>query len=93
MVTGWLPAVLTVFGGGILLALILWPAQPAWWRRAAVLVAAAGLFIIAANFFITKVWRPFPDSLPSIVLVWAWLGVSGLARGGSGLHNHCGYAD
>lgn len=88
MVTGWLPAVLTIFGGGILLALIVWPAQLAWWRRAAALVAAAGLVVIAANLFITKVWRPFPDSLPPIVLVWAWLGVSGLVLGVAQLFRH-----
>lgn len=78
MVTGWLPAVLTGIGLLTLAGLIFLPPRPAWWKRAAVLMIVTGLFVLAVNLFVTKVWRPFPDSLPISVLVWAWLGLCGL---------------
>ncbi len=79
--TGWLPAVLTIIGGLILLALILWPAQWSWWWRVVLLAVFTAVLILAGNLLITKVWRPFPDQLPTDVLVWAGLGLFGLVLG------------
>lgn len=79
LVTGWLPAVLTGIGFLVLLGLVLLPPRPSWWKRAVLLTTGTGLLVIGLNLFVTKVWKPFPDTLPTSVLVWAWLGLSGLA--------------
>src|SRR5579859_497890 len=38
----------------------------------------AGL-VITLTWLIDNVWQPFPDRLPTSVLVWAWAGLAGLA--------------
>lgn len=77
-ITGWLPAVLTLIGLLALLGMIVLPPRPAWWKRALLLVAITGLGVLALNLVVTKLWQPFPDTLPASVLVWAWLGLSGI---------------
>src|SRR5215218_7751010 len=78
LVTGWLPAALTVIGMLILVGLVVLPPRRKWWRRALLLVLATGVFVIALTVFVTHVWKPFPDAFPLSVLVWSWLGLSGV---------------
>src|SRR5688572_9405547 len=78
LITGWLPAALTATGFLILAGLMVLPPRRKWWRKALWLIAATGVFVIVATLFVTLVWKPFPDALPLNVLVWSWLGLSGL---------------
>jgi enterochelin esterase-like enzyme len=78
LVTGWLPAVLTGIGLVALAGLIILPRRSGWYKRVAVLAGTAAAFIVGLNLFVVKVWRPFPDALPFSVLLWAWLGLTGL---------------
>src|SRR5688572_26921131 len=78
LITGWLPAALTATGFLILACLVVLPPRQKWWRKALWLIAATGVFVIVATLFVTRVWKPFPDALPLNVLVWSWLGLSGV---------------
>src|SRR5687767_11127745 len=78
LITGWLPAALTVIGFVILLGLIVLPPRPSWWKKALLLVAGTGVFVAGLALFVTRVWKPFPEPLPVMVLVWSWLGLSGV---------------
>jgi S-formylglutathione hydrolase FrmB len=78
LITGWLPAALTATGMLILLGLIVLPPRRKWWRAALWLMLATGVFVIAMTLFVTRVWKPFPDALPFNVLLWSWLGLSGV---------------
>src|SRR6516225_3046623 len=37
-------------------------------------VLAAGGVIAVLTWLINNVWRPFPDVLPSAVVLWSWVG-------------------
>ncbi|WP_433074359.1 alpha/beta hydrolase [Dactylosporangium sp. CA-052675] len=47
--------------------------------RALVGCAAAATVAAAGGHLVDRVWRPFPDRLPPMVLVWAGCGLAGLA--------------
>jgi hypothetical protein len=77
MLTGAVPATLTVLGAAGLVAL-LGRRDATWWSRSvprAVLVAL--LVPVATAVVVDRIWRPFPDPLPVDALVY--LGVTALA--------------
>ncbi len=78
LITGWLPAVLTAIGFLVLFGLVLLPPRRRWWLTALLLIAGTGIFVVVAALLVTRVWKPFPDSIPLGVLIWSWLGLSGL---------------
>jgi enterochelin esterase-like enzyme len=55
---------------------VFWPASLR--RRSLISVAATAIGVFGTNFLMTEVVSPSPGSLPFDVLVWAWLGISGL---------------
>jgi S-formylglutathione hydrolase FrmB len=56
-------------------------AASVWWLAMCVpfIVIAAGGVIALLTWLINNVWRPFPDSLPSVVMVWSWVALTGIA--------------
>jgi hypothetical protein len=77
VLTGAVPATLTVLGAAGLVALLA-RRDATWWSRSvprAVLVAL--LVPVATAVVVDRIWRPFPDPLPVDALVY--LGVTALA--------------
>ncbi|WP_232666542.1 alpha/beta hydrolase [Pseudonocardia sp. TRM90224] len=84
LLSGGLPLAISLAGlaAAVLLA---WPRDRRWWRREVPLVvgvAAAGAG--ATALLLNVVWRPFPDTLPARLFVWA--GVAAAALLAAGLH-------
>ncbi|GAA3283447.1 esterase [Dactylosporangium vinaceum] len=51
-------------------------------RRAGWALVACGVaatLALTGGYVVDRVWRPFPDALPTMVLVWAGLGLAGVA--------------
>lgn len=70
IVTGVVPFVLTVLGLAALLCLV-YGRDPRWWVRwvPAILLGTALVSIVIA-LVVDRVWQPFPDNLPTGVVVW-----------------------
>jgi len=79
LVTGAVPAV-AVGAGGVALAGLVWGRGRGWWTRRLPLVVVAVAVAVAAGTAATvvdRVWRPFPEGLPTATS-W-WVGVPTLA--------------
>ena len=81
LITGWLPALLTVVGIAALVGLIALPWNRNSWLRGLAVVGGTAIVVVSLDLFIIRVWRPFPDPIPIAVMAWVWLGLSGLALG------------
>ncbi|MDA8319895.1 MAG: alpha/beta hydrolase-fold protein [Actinomycetota bacterium] len=44
-----------------------------------VIALAAGAVITVLTWLVNHVWRPFPDPLPSAVVFWSWVALTGVA--------------
>jgi S-formylglutathione hydrolase FrmB len=42
------------------------------------IVMAAGGVIALLTWLVKNVWRPFPDSLPFVIVLWSWVALTGL---------------
>lgn len=80
MITGWLPATLTVAGLLALAGLILLPLPPRARRLLVALltVLGCGLLVVVLNLFVTRIWQPFPDPIPVTILLWSSIALSGI---------------
>lgn len=86
LIVGWLPVALSVAGLLALVGLAFLPARSSWWIRSASTLIGCAILVAAADLYVTKVWRPFPDTLPLEVLAWSWLAVAGTALSLAHLH-------
>ncbi|WKU48558.1 alpha/beta hydrolase-fold protein [Streptomyces sp. VNUA116] len=78
LVSGWIPVALLAVGLCALVAL-LFSRRRTWWTRwapAAVLLAAAATWLLRTA--VDDWWQPFPDPLPTGVVVWAGIAVLGV---------------
>ncbi|MFH8786864.1 alpha/beta hydrolase [Streptomyces roseoverticillatus] len=78
LVSGWIPVALLAVGVCALAAL-LFSRRRTWWTRwapAAVLLAAAATWLLRTA--VDDWWQPFPDPLPTGVVVWAGIAVLGV---------------
>ncbi|MEV5376544.1 alpha/beta hydrolase [Streptomyces nondiastaticus] len=78
LVSGWIPVALLAVGLCALAAL-LFSRRRTWWTRwapAAVLLAAAATWLLRTA--VDDWWQPFPDPLPTGVVVWAGIAVLGV---------------
>lgn len=58
-----------------------------WWIAIVPTAAAAGLAgALLINWIVTALWRPFPDSLPLVALVWLGLAITSLVLLAAHLH-------
>lgn len=79
LVDGWLPITFTLLGFAAL-AVIIARRHWAWWIRVVpVTVTACAVATAALVFFIDDVWRPWPDPMPPIVMVWVGIALVALA--------------
>lgn len=70
IVSGAVPLVLVVLGVIALLYLI-YARDARWWaRRLPVIVLVAVLAAVAIALVVDRVWQPFPDDLPTQVVIW-----------------------
>ncbi|MBR7826896.1 hypothetical protein KDK95_11330 [Actinospica sp. MGRD01-02] len=73
IVSGLTPLALTLLGLGALLVL-LYGRDERWWRRwVPAILLGTFLLSVGIGLFVDRVWRPFPDDLPTDVV--AWIGV------------------
>lgn len=81
IVSGFTPLLLTLLGLAALLALV-YGREPRWWARwvPAILLGTV-LVSLGIGLFVDRVWRPFPDDLPTDVVVWIGVILGALALG------------
>lgn len=78
LIDGWLPLVVLALGGLALLAL-LWTRRGSWWRRRVpVVVAGSALLVVAVKLVVDHWWKPFPDPLPMVPMLWLGVAVAAL---------------
>ncbi|MCF3101705.1 esterase [Streptomyces roseoverticillatus] len=78
LVSGWIPVALLAVGLCALAAL-LFSRRRTWWTRwapAAVLLAGASTWLLRTA--VDDWWQPFPDPLPTGVVLWAGIAVLGV---------------
>ncbi|ARZ72059.1 hypothetical protein SMD11_6483 [Streptomyces albireticuli] len=78
LVSGWIPVALLVVGLCALAALLL-SRRRTWWTRwapLAVLLAAVLTWLLRTA--VDDWWQPFPDPLPTDVVIWAGIAVLGV---------------
>ncbi|TWP43977.1 esterase [Lentzea tibetensis] len=79
LINGPIPAMITA-GGAIALLFLAVAKRRTWWTRVLpIVVPACALLTAAAWFFVNRVWRPFPEPLPFVVLAWLGVAVLGIA--------------
>lgn len=74
LLTGAVPALLSVVGGAALLYLLFGRRDRRWWLRVVPVVVLAAAYVVAWVATVLVVVRPFPDPLPAVV--WCSLGVA-----------------
>lgn len=79
LLVGPFPIVLlTAAIAGLIVLALRRPARR-WWTVAVPVAAGVGLVgTLAIDWFVTAVWRPFPDSLPTVAVVWIGLIIAAL---------------
>ncbi|MCD9194262.1 alpha/beta hydrolase [Streptomyces albireticuli] len=78
LVSGWIPVALLV-AGLCALAVLLFSRRRTWWTRwapLAVLLAAVLTWLLRTA--VDDWWQPFPDPLPTDVVIWAGIAVLGV---------------
>lgn len=75
LVSGPFPVVLMALAIAGLLFLIGWP--PIGWNL--LITAICAVAVLAADWWVEQVWRPFPDPLGASILFWNWVLLSGIA--------------
>lgn len=90
IVSGAVPVVLTVVGVAALLCL-LYARDAHWWARwvPAVLLGTV-LAAVGIALIVDRAWRPFPDDLPTEVVVWIGVIIGAVAFGLIQLFRHKG---
>ncbi|WP_106190779.1 alpha/beta hydrolase [Umezawaea tangerina] len=60
-------------------AFLLWTRRRTWWTRVVpVSAAACALLAVGVGVAVDVLWRPFPEPLPPVLLVWLGLAVLGV---------------
>lgn len=70
---GWVPWVLLVVGLAVVLVLLVGRGRAWWGKRVPVAVGAAVVITTGVTLFANHVWHPFPDDLPTSVVLWVGL--------------------
>lgn len=79
LLTGPFPLALLVAAILGLIALVVRRGTRRWWTVAVPVAAGAGLIgTLAIDWLVTAVWRPFPDSLPTVAVIWVGLIIAAL---------------
>lgn len=79
LLAGPFPIVLLAGAIGAVVFLVVRRRPRRWWTvivPTAVVSGVVGAF--AANWYVTAVWRPFPDALPTVVVMWIGVGIASL---------------
>ncbi|HET9016862.1 MAG TPA: alpha/beta hydrolase-fold protein [Thermomicrobiaceae bacterium] len=70
IVSGFTPLVLTLLGLAALI-LLFYGRERHWWTRwVPAVVLATALVALGTGLFVDRIWQPFPDNLPTAVVVW-----------------------
>lgn len=81
IVSGLTPLFVTLLGLAALLALV-YGREPRWWARwVPAVVLGAVLLSLGIGLFVDRVWQPFPDNLPTDVVVWIGVILGSVALG------------
>jgi enterochelin esterase-like enzyme len=81
IVSGVLPLVLTLLGLAALLYLV-YGRDPRWWARWVPLVLLCTVLAsVLIALLVDRVWQPFPDNLPTEVIIWIGLIIGSVALG------------
>jgi enterochelin esterase-like enzyme len=70
IVSGFTPLALTLLGLAALLFLVYGRDQRWWARWVPAVVLSTILVALGIGLFVDRVWQPFPDNLPTDVVVW-----------------------
>jgi S-formylglutathione hydrolase FrmB len=71
LITGPLPAVATGAGALALITLAIRKNRPWWTRVVPAVVLACAAVVAGLTFVVDHVWKPWPEPLPAILVVWA----------------------
>jgi S-formylglutathione hydrolase FrmB len=63
--------------GVVALLLLAFGTGRRWWLRLVTVVLSAAVLVVIATIAVERVWRPFPDTLPLIVLCLVWVALAG----------------
>jgi S-formylglutathione hydrolase FrmB len=81
IVTGITPVVLTLLGLAALLHLV-YGRDPRWWARWVPSILLGTIAVcVGIALFVDRVWQPFPDNLPTDVVLWIGVILCSLALG------------
>ncbi|AEV87651.1 hypothetical protein ACWT_6639 [Actinoplanes sp. SE50] len=79
LLTGWLPWVVTITGAIAFVGLLARRDRRFWTRVVPIVLASAVAAVVAFDIAVEKVWRPFPDEIPTHDLVWGAVGLAAVA--------------
>ncbi|MEU0878213.1 alpha/beta hydrolase-fold protein [Lentzea sp. NPDC005914] len=71
LINGPIPAAATVSGVVALVALAIRRTRTWWTRVLPAVVLACAAVVAGLNFLVEHVWKPFPEPLPVILVIWA----------------------
>lgn len=78
LLEGPLPVAVTATGAVTFAALAAYRGRRWWTRRLPLAVAAGAAFALLVAVLVNDVWQPFPDPLPTAVLVWLGAAATGV---------------
>jgi S-formylglutathione hydrolase FrmB len=81
IVSGLTPLILALLGLAALLTLV-YAREPRWWARwVPAVILGTVLLSLGLALFVDRVWQPFPDNLPTDVVVWIGVILGAIALG------------
>jgi len=81
LIDGALPVVVSAAGGVSAVYLVAGHGRRWWLRSVPVAAATAVVVTVALTLVVDRLWRPFPDALPTGVLVWVGVGLGAVTLG------------
>jgi hypothetical protein len=79
LLRGWLPWVVTIAGAVAFVGLLARRDRRFWTRGVPITLASAAAAVVVFDIAVEKVWRPFPDEIPTNNLVWGAVGLAAVA--------------
>jgi enterochelin esterase-like enzyme len=70
LITGPVPVLVTIVGLAGLAALLYGRTRRWWTRQVPLVLACSALIVVAADTVVDRIWRPFPDPVPLLIVLW-----------------------